>query len=244
MDHDLEIFPLLSYVLHHSDPASHAPPSLAIQQSLASRYPLLTNPHVISSLIDSIPSTITQTLFVFGSLGPRPDPLSVSSARSKIAQIREIDSLSPEDAAKEEQIYATVVRLEEVHEGYEKQLRDLEEELAKVYASAVESLNGGDEVNEEVLSVLKEAEDGGVVERIDLSDRQLKLLPEALVKIGCLVSLNLSRNDLKVMPQYLESFTHECSYVVSKTWPFFSIRIILILASKTINRLPIHCKCC
>lgn len=206
MDHDLEIFPLLSYVLHHSDPASHAPPSPAIQQSLANRYPLLTNPHVISSLIESIPSTITQTLFVLGSLGPRPDLSAVSSARSKIAEIRENDSLSPEDAAKEEQIYATVVKLEKVHEEYEKQLRGLEEELSGVYASAVESLHGGDKVNEEVLAVLKEAEDGGVVERIDLSDRQLKLLPDALGKIVGLVSLNLSRNDLKVMLENLNRF--------------------------------------
>ncbi|KAL0757663.1 hypothetical protein YC2023_104091 [Brassica napus] len=198
MDHDLEIFPLLSYALHHSDPASHAPPSLSIQHSLANRYPLLTNPHVISTLIESIPSTITQTLHVFASLGPRPDPSSVSSARAKIAQIRETDpsSLSPEDAAKEEQIYVTVVKLEEVHEGYEKQLRDLEEKLSEVYASAVESLDGGDEVNEEVLEIL----DGGGVERIDLSDRRLKLLPEALGNNVSLVSLNLSRNDLKLLP--------------------------------------------
>ncbi|XP_010458738.1 PREDICTED: plant intracellular Ras-group-related LRR protein 3 [Camelina sativa] len=200
MDHDLEIFPLLSYVLHHSDPASHAPPSQTIQQSLANRYPLLTNPHVISTLIDSIPSTITQTLFVFGSLGPRPDPSAVSVARSKIVAIRENDSLSPEDAAKEEEVYATVVKLEEVHEGYEKLLRDLEEELSRVYGSAVESLNGGDEVNEEVLAVIKGAEDGGVVERIDLSNRQLKLIPDALGKIVGLVSLDLSRNDLKLLP--------------------------------------------
>ncbi|CAN8293865.1 unnamed protein product [Cochlearia groenlandica] len=201
MDHDLEIFPLLSYVLHHSDPASHAPPSPAIQQSLANRYPLLTNPHVISSLIESIPSTISQTLSVVSSLGPRPDPLSVSSARSKISQILEDESLSPEDAAKEEQIYATVVRLEEVHEGYEKRLRDLDEELAKVYETVVESLNGGDEVNEEVLAVLKEAEDGGGdVEMIDLSDRRLKFLPLAVEKFVGLVSLNLSRNDLKFLP--------------------------------------------
>ncbi|KAG2297763.1 hypothetical protein Bca4012_008975 [Brassica carinata] len=196
MDHDLEIFPLLSYTLHHSDPASHAPPSLSTQQSLATRYPLLTNPHVISTLIESIPTTITQTLHVFASLGPRPDPSSVSSARAKIAQIRETES-SPEDAAKEEQIYATVVKLEEVHEGYEKQLRDLEEKLSEVYASAVESLDGGDEVNEEVLEILEKGED----ERIDISDRRLKLLPEALSKNVSLVSLNLSRNDLKLLPE-------------------------------------------
>ncbi|KAJ0253339.1 Plant intracellular Ras-group-related LRR protein 3 [Hirschfeldia incana] len=195
MDHNLEIFPLLSYIIHHSDPASHAPPSLSTQQSLAHRYPLLTNPHVISTLIESIPTTITQTLRVFSSLGPRPDPSSVSSARAKIAQIRET-SESEDAAAKEEQIYATVVKLEEVHEGYEKQLRGLEEKLREVYASAVESLDGGDEVNEEVLEIIEKSEG----EMIDLSDRRLKLLPDALSKNVSLVSLNLSRNDLKLLP--------------------------------------------
>ncbi|CAH8382426.1 unnamed protein product [Eruca vesicaria subsp. sativa] len=199
MDHNLEIFPLLSYIIHHSDPASHAPPSLSTQQSLANRYPLLTNPHVISTLIESIPNTITQTLHVLASLGPRPDPSSVASARAKIAQIRETDS---EDAVKDEQIYATVVKLEEVHEGYEKQLRGLEEKLCEVYESAVESLYGGDEVDEEFVEILEMGED----ERIDLSDRKLKVFPEALSENVSLVSLNLSRNDLTLLPETISGF--------------------------------------
>lgn len=89
---------------------------------------------------------------------------------------------------------------------YEKQLRDLEEKLSEVYASAVESLDGGDEVNEEVLEILN----GGGVERIDLSDRRLKLLPEALGNNVSLVSLNLSRNDLKVKHQSLDRYCLLC----------------------------------
>ncbi|XP_010556337.1 PREDICTED: plant intracellular Ras-group-related LRR protein 3 [Tarenaya hassleriana] len=199
MDHDLDKFPLLSYVLHHFDPASHAPPSPAAQQALMTRFSYLTDPQVMSALIASLPPTITQTLFVLRSLGPRPDPSAVSGARSRIAQIRQNPSLSPEEAAKEAEMYTAVVRLEDVHEGYERQLMDVEEELVRAYASAVEVL-GRDEVNEEVVAVLKQAEDGVSVERVDLSGRQLKLLPEAFGKINGLVSLNLSHNDLKFIP--------------------------------------------
>lgn len=111
-----------------------------------------------------------------------------------------MDSLSPEEAAKEAEMYAGVVRLEEVHDSYEKPLRDLEVELSRVYATAVESLlRSRDEVNEEVVAVLKAAESGEIVEKIDLSGQELKLLPEAFGKIVGLVSLNLSCNDLKVI---------------------------------------------
>ncbi|ESQ32838.1 hypothetical protein EUTSA_v10004130mg [Eutrema salsugineum] len=201
MDHDLEKFPLLSYVLHQFNSDHHAPPSMAVQQTLAPSFPLLSDQEIISSLTKSIPTTITQTLSVLASLGSRPDPSAVSSARSKIAQVLRKESLSPEEAAKEAEIYAGVVRLEEVHDSYEKQLRSLEEELSKVYATAVESLlRSREEVNEEVVAVLKAAESGGVVERIDLSGHELKLLPEAFGKIVGLVSLNLSCNDLTFIP--------------------------------------------
>ncbi|XP_019085967.1 PREDICTED: plant intracellular Ras-group-related LRR protein 2 [Camelina sativa] len=199
MDHDLDKFPLLSYVLHQLDSNLHAPPSMAAQQTLLPSFPLLSDPQVMSSLTQFIPTTITQTLSVYNSLGSRPDPLAVSSARSKIAQI--MDSLSPEAAAKETELYTGVVRLDEVHDSYEKKLKDLEEELSRVYATKVESmLRSGQEVNEEVLAVLKAAESGGIVERIDLSGQELKLLPEAFGKIVGLVYLNLSRNDLTFIP--------------------------------------------
>ncbi|KAG7558819.1 Leucine-rich repeat [Arabidopsis thaliana x Arabidopsis arenosa] len=199
MDHDLDKFPILSYVLHQLDSNLHAPPSMAAQETLFPSFPLLSDPQVMSSLTQSIPTTITQTLFVFNSLGSRPDPLAVSSARSKIAQI--MDSLSPEEAAKESEIYTGVVRLDEVHDSYEKKLKDIEEELSRVYATEVESLlRSGEEVNEEVVAVLKAAESGEINERINLSGQELKLLPEAFWKVVGLVYLNLSGNDLTVIP--------------------------------------------
>lgn len=199
MEHDLDKFPLLSYVLHQYDSNHHAPPSTAVQQTLAPSFPLLSDPQIMSSLTQSIPTTITHTLTVLASLGPRPDPSAVSSARSKIAQILQMDSLSPEEAAKEAEIYAGAVRLEEVYDSYEKELNDLEEKLSRVYATEVESLlRSREEMNVEVVKVLKAAESGKVLERVDLSGQELKLLPEAICKIVGLVSLNISGNNLMV----------------------------------------------
>ncbi|CAH8363643.1 unnamed protein product [Eruca vesicaria subsp. sativa] len=201
MEHDLDKFPLLSYVLHQYDSNHHEPPSMAVQQTLAPSFPLLSDPQIMSSLTQSIPTTITQTLSVLASLGPRPDPSAVSSARSKIAEILQKDSLSPEEAAKEAEMYAGAVRLEEVHDSYEKQLRDLEEKLSRVYDTEVESLlRRQKEMNEEVVKVLKVAESGKVLEKIDLSGQELKFLPEAFWKIVGLVSLNISGNDLTFIP--------------------------------------------
>ncbi|CAN8272612.1 unnamed protein product [Cochlearia groenlandica] len=200
MDLDLDHFPLLSYVLHHVDSNLHAPPSISVQQSLAPSYPLLSDPQIMSSLTQTIPTTINQTLVIFTSLGSRPDPLAVSSARSKIANIME--TLTPEKAAKEAEIYAGVVRLEEVHDSYEKRLGDLEEELSRIYTKEADEslLRKGQEVNEEVLAVLKEAERGKNVEIINFSGQEIKFLPEAFWRIVGLVSLNLSSNELKFVP--------------------------------------------
>lgn len=205
MDYDLEKFPLLSYVLHQFDSDHYAPPSMDVQQTLAPSFPFLSDPQIMSSLTQSIPTTttITQTLSVLTSLGSRPDPSAVSSARAKITQILEKDSLSPEEAEKEAEMYAGVVRLDEVHDSYEKPLKDLEEELSRVYAASVESLlRSREEVNEKVVAVLKAAESGEVLEMIDLSGQELKLLPQDFWKIVGLVSLNLSCNNLTVNIKY------------------------------------------
>lgn len=105
---------------------------------------------------------------------------------------------SPNQVEKETEIYNVVVRLEELHEEYEKQLRDVEERLALVYGSVVKEIDES-EVNEEVVRILKEAE-SGVVERVALSGRQLKFLPEDFGKLHGLTSLDFSHNELKIIP--------------------------------------------
>ena len=55
----------------------------------------------------------------------------------------------------------------------------------------------GEEVNEEVVGILQEAYGKGM-ERIDLSGRQLKLLPEAFGSISGLLVFDLSTNQLSV----------------------------------------------
>lgn len=87
------------------------------------------------------------------------------------------------------------MKLEEMHEDCERQFKEAEEMLSRVYDSVSAELV---DVNEDVVKILKEAERGGVVEAVDLADRQLKLLPEAFGRLHGLVSLNLSRNHLEV----------------------------------------------
>ncbi|EEF32326.1 plant intracellular Ras-group-related LRR protein 3 [Ricinus communis] len=184
-------FPILSYLLSQLDPNSHPPLPQVIYQNLITQFPQLNNPKVISSLTQSIPSTIIQSLFLLKALGPRPDPDAVSTARIKIQELGE--------TGKEVEIYKAVVRMEEMHNEYERQLREVEERLSGVYKNVVGEFEDV-KVNEEVVSILKQVESGSVVERVDLSGRQLKLLPEAFGKLHGLVLLNLSRNQLEVLP--------------------------------------------
>ncbi|KAL4638936.1 hypothetical protein ACB092_03G181800 [Castanea dentata] len=95
------------------------------------------------------------------------------------------------------------VRLEEMHEEYEKQLREAEDRLVEVYGSVVSELEKGfkeEEVCDEVVGILKEAEGGVVVERVELCGRQLRFLPEAFGMLHGLLVLNLSHNQLEVLP--------------------------------------------
>ncbi|KAI3717525.1 hypothetical protein L1987_69203 [Smallanthus sonchifolius] len=55
----------------------------------------------------------------------------------------------------------------------------------------------GDEVNLEVVRILKKASEE-VVDRVELSGHQLKFLPEEFGKLASLVHLNLSNNHLQV----------------------------------------------
>lgn len=190
---DPKKFPLLAYVLSQIDPNSYPflPPE--ITHDLLTRLPYLTNQKVVSSLTQSIPESVARPQTLLGALGPRPDPSAVSAARSMLARLG--------DGSPEAGIYSAVIRLEEMHAEYEGQLRDAEERLVEAYRSAVEEVvDSAEMVDEEVVRILREAEGGSAmtVERVELSGRQLRFIPESFGKLGGLVAINLSNNELEV----------------------------------------------
>lgn len=106
-----------------------------------------------------------------------------------------------------------LIQLDETYEAYEALLKDSEHKLDQIYRSAMEqaepSVKDGfeaeaeqedEEVNEEVIELL---EKGKMLDRVDLSNRGLKRLPEAFGKLSGLVYLNLSGNQLEVSDGFL-----------------------------------------
>ncbi|KAJ9677873.1 hypothetical protein PVL29_022698 [Vitis rotundifolia] len=200
---------------------------------LVDQMPHLSHPKILASMTLAI-SDVAQTRSVLQTLGERPDHEAVDKAKAKIAEIdsrlsKQLEGivLSPrpssierlqfrahqaekeqecrQAAEKEKQIYKAVVQLDEMHEAYEKLLKEAEERLVKLYESAsafaddVEYLPMKEETNEEVVGVLQEASGKGL-ERVDLSGRRLRFLPEAFGKIRSLVAFNLSCNQLQFIP--------------------------------------------
>ncbi|GMI75039.1 plant intracellular ras group-related LRR 3 [Hibiscus trionum] len=240
MDPTISKFPILSYICNRQDPYDY--PSLPpdILNDLYTRFPRLSDPTVVSSLSRSIPATVTQTHSLLRSLGPRPDPSALSAARSKIIQIQETQSSS-----QEAELYKSVIRLEALHEDYERELTELEENLGRLYRSAVEPMRGDDEVNEEVVRILKEAETG-VVERVELSGRRLRLLPEAFGKLHGLVHLNLSSNQIEVIPdsigglkklEELDASSNQLQYLPDSIGLLLNLRVLNVSGNK-LNALP------
>lgn len=106
-----------------------------------------------------------------------------------------------ENAKKEKSLYISALKMDEMHEAYEKMLKDAEEWLVKIYEKA-ENADGGEvlpaseEVNEEVVGVLQDAL-GKSLGRVDLSSR-LRFLLEAFGRISGFKVFNLSDNQLEV----------------------------------------------
>ena len=145
-------------------------------------------------------------------LEPRPDHEQVDTSRALLAAARDkTDAAATEEEEERLAACREVVRLEEEHEAYGALLRNAEEKLEHVYRMAmhgrgIQEAGGGDgkweegagTVDEEVVRVLKEAEEGRTLEKVDLADRQLRLLPEPVGRIRGLLALDVSRNQLKV----------------------------------------------
>ncbi|KAA8542221.1 hypothetical protein F0562_023617 [Nyssa sinensis] len=227
-------------------PPSEASTSTAPSFELTDKMPHLTDPKVVASMRLAV-SQVAQTRSVLQTLGDRPDHETVDTAKAKLAEIESNLSkqlgeivLSPrpanverlewrshladkekerrQAAEKEKQMYKAVIQLDEMHEAYEKMLKDAEQKLVKIYESAAaggdtaaagsgEYIPVADEVNEEVVGILQEASGKGI-ERIDLSRRRLRFLPEAFGRIRGLVGLNLSSNQLEVIPDSIAGLEH------------------------------------
>ncbi|KAB1207842.1 Plant intracellular Ras-group-related LRR protein 3 [Morella rubra] len=224
MDPNPKDYPILSYLLSQLNPEPHEDPPIPQQllETLLTQLPYLNHPKLQAALAQAIPD-IKQTQSLLRNLGPRPDPYAVAIARAKLSEIQSklqknlqeteahamvngvVDRAQKEKelievAETEMQIYKAVVRLEEMHEVYEKRLREAEDRLVEVYGSIVAEVEREQQgTNEEVVGILKDAENG-IVERVELSGRQLRFLPEAFGKLQWLVVLNLSHNQLEVLP--------------------------------------------
>ncbi|KAJ4950621.1 hypothetical protein NE237_027453 [Protea cynaroides] len=207
---------------------------------LMEQMPRLKDPELLAAMTKAV-TDVAQTRSILQTLGERPDHETVDFAKFKLSEIEftlskqleeivldprpeDVDRLDWRDqlaekenqarkeAEKEKNGYRAMVRLDEMHEAYEKLLRDAEDKLVNIYRSAtIESEDGAqqgqgdmtppfdDEMNEEVVSILQEAS-GKEMESIELKGRQLRFLPEEFGKIRGLVTLNLSTNQLEVVP--------------------------------------------
>ncbi|KAJ6765308.1 PLANT INTRACELLULAR RAS-GROUP-RELATED LRR PROTEIN 3 [Salix koriyanagi] len=194
--------------------------------------PQLTDPALLSTMRRAV-GDVAQTRSVLQTLGPRPDHETVDTAKLKISEIEsnlskeledlvlsprpsEIDRLEwrahlaekekkiREEAEKERGFYKMVLQLDEMHEEYEKLLKEAEEKLVNIYDKAErgeekeeEVVVVEEEVSDEVVGVLRE---GKGVERVDLSNRRLRILPEAFGRVVGLKVLILSNNQLEFIP--------------------------------------------
>lgn len=211
--------------LKPSSSTTGSPNSINREVELMVEMPHLNDPNILAAMTSAV-SDVAQTRSILKTLGDRPDHESVDSARSKIAEIEstlskqleeivlesksnEIDLEKEKEirqaAEKEKRIYNAVIKLDEMHESYEKLLKKAEERLLNIYRSASTSEKESEEskapadveMNEEVVMILQEASTKEI-ERVKLSDRELRFLPEAFGKIRGLVSLDLSTNQLEV----------------------------------------------
>lgn len=135
-------------------------------------------------------------------LSPRPPNVDRLEWRAHLA---EKERECREAAERQKSAYKAVISLDEMHEAYARMLKEAEERLVKMYESVVVDendgeggLNVGEEVNEEVVGILQEGTGNGGLDRVDLSGRRLRILPEAFGHILGLVVLNLSNNQLEV----------------------------------------------
>ena len=211
-----------------SDPSSSSPSLGPLRPEIVDQLPHLEDPKLLASMGQAI-ADVAQARSVLNLIGERPTHEEVDNARAELADLearlsRQLEEivLEPrpadvdihtwrarqaegerwcrEEAEKERRVVKSVIQLDEMHDAYEKLLRDAEKRLVRIYEGAEEGGGddgGGEEANEEVAGILQEAYGRGM-ERVDLSGRRLRLLPEAFGRVSGLVVLDVSGNQLSV----------------------------------------------
>ncbi|KAJ0804461.1 putative leucine-rich repeat domain superfamily [Helianthus annuus] len=232
-------------------PADQSSPEPVFE--LTERMPYLNDPELIASMRAAV-EDVSRTRSVLKTLGDCPDHEFVDIARSRLAEIEELAVNRNQEVAvevereRERQSYVAVIRLYEMHENYEKLLSEAEKRLEKLYEAAkrggkavvVEEGSSGevmveDSVRDELAAVLQDAFAKNV-ERIDLSQRRLPVLPEAFGKLSMLVSLNLSSNQLEAIPDSIAGLENlEELYVSSNLLESLPDSIGLLLKLKILD---------
>ncbi|KAG8378783.1 hypothetical protein BUALT_Bualt07G0020900 [Buddleja alternifolia] len=194
------------------NPPEAAPKPQEPHFELTERMPHLKNPKLISAMRAAV-TEVAQTRSTLQALGIRPDHEAVDAARFSLSEISAQSSMDSEEVKEDCKAFKAVIALDEMHEAYERMLSEAERRLEKIYEAAVagdeviedEMENGKkdleqEEVDEEVVKVLKEVELGKEIDRVDLSGRKLRIFPEAFGRMKSMVVLNLSSNQLEAIP--------------------------------------------
>ncbi|XP_061364879.1 plant intracellular Ras-group-related LRR protein 9-like [Gastrolobium bilobum] len=215
----------------HSQSDIEQPPPSDPSSSIIGQMPNLADPKLLATMTRAI-SDVAQARSVLKLIGERPTHEEVDNAKAKLgdleahlsrqleeivalprppeieeqqwrAHVAEREKQCKESSEKEKRVLKSLIQLDEMHDSYEKLLKDAEKRLVKIYEEEGDNNNesdkGGDE-NEQVAGILQEAIGSKGVERVDLSGKKLKLLPDAFSHIPALVVLNLSTNQLSVIP--------------------------------------------
>ncbi|KAL0335773.1 UNVERIFIED_CONTAM: Plant intracellular Ras-group-related LRR protein 9 [Sesamum radiatum] len=227
MDPNPPNFPILSYVMaklpHITRTFSTSAPEFDIENppepepkprepyfELSEKMPHLKNPELISAMRRAV-KDVAQTRSILQTLGTRPDHETVDTARFKLAEYDQSKPVS-EELVTEYKNYKAVIALDEMHEAYERMVSAAEKRLERFYEAAlagvdlaeaekeVNQVKDQEEVNEEVVGILKAAELGKGIPRVDLSGRRLRILPEQFGRMKSLIVLNLSHNQLEAIP--------------------------------------------
>lgn len=146
---------------------------------------------------------------------PRPPHIERYEWRAHLAE-RERELR--EAAEREKRQWKAIIDLDELHRVYEGMAREAEEKLVKLYETegGERDCNGGRvkdevvEVSEDVVGVLEK----GVMERVELSGRRLRVLPDAFGSIKGLLYLDVSNNQLGVSDS-IRLISHELFFFIN-----------------------------